>query len=154
MARELPAAEFMTMGGTDLGHSSWMTIDQARIDSFAAATDDHQFIHVDPVAAAATPFGSTIAHGFLTLSLVVPLFHEVAVEPANKVMGINYGIDRLRFINPVRVGSRIRLQATLAEVTERAPGTYLATNDVIMEIEDEDKPALVARLLTLHVTSG
>lgn len=154
MSPQVPAAEYLSMAGTDLGISRWLEVDQDRIDAFADVTEDHQFIHVDPEAAARTPFGSTIAHGFLTLSLVVPLFYDLAVYPENRVMGINYGMNNLRFLAPVKAGSRVRLRALLAEVTERSPGTYLATHDITMEIEGEEKPALVGQFLTLHVTAG
>lgn len=137
--------------GRDLGVSSWVQIDQERIDAFADTTDDHQFIHVDPELAAQTPFGSTIAHGFLTLSLVIPMFYELEVVLEGQVMGINYGLDRLRFLSPVKVGSRIRLHAVVADVTERSPGNFLFAHDITVEIENEEKPALVGRLLTMKV---
>ena len=154
MGREVPVAEFIEMGGVDLGASSWLLVDQGRIDAFADVTDDHQFIHVDPDGAARTPFGGTIAHGFLTLSLVAPMFVEISIYPENRLMGINYGMEGLRFLSPVRAGSRIRLAAVLTEVTERSPGSYLAAHDIRVEIEGEEKPALVGRFLTLQVTAG
>jgi acyl dehydratase len=146
--------EYRQLAGADLGYSDWVTIDQARIDAFAEVTGDHQFIHVDPVAAAATPFGSTIAHGFLTLSLVAPLFYELAVSPDNMVMGLNYGMNKLRFLAPVRVGSRVRLSAVVAEVSERPPVSFLVAHDIRMEIQDSPKPALVGQFLVLVVTAG
>ena len=145
--------ELLAMAGKDLGHSEWLRIDQDRIDVFADVTNDHNFIHVDPDAAAQTPFGSTIAHGFLTLSLVISMFYEVAVYPENMVMGINYGMNRVRFLAPVKVGSRIRLQATLVSVSERSPGTFLQTHDLTVEIEGEAKPALIGQFLILAVTA-
>ena len=147
------AQELLDMAGTDLGTSDWIRLDQERIDAFADVTADHQFIHVDPEAASKTPLGSTIAHGFLTLSLVIPMYYELAVYPENMVMALNYGMDRLRFLAPVPVDSRIRLHASIAEVTERSPGSYLVSHEVTVEIEGEDKPALVGRLLTLEIAA-
>ena len=154
MTHTMPVDEYLELAGTDLGHSDWILVDQDRIDAFADVTGDHQFIHVDPDAAAATPFGSTIAHGFLTLSLMVPLFFEIHVTPENTAMAINYGMNKLRFLSPVKVGSRVRVHAMVAEVTERSPGNYLVTHDVTMEIEGEEKPALVGQFLTLKVTAA
>lgn len=145
--------ELLAMAAKDLGYSEWLDIDQDRIDAFAEVTNDHNFIHVDPDAAAQTPFGSTIAHGFLTLSLVISMFYEVAVYPENMVMGINYGMNKVRFLAPVKVGSRIRLQATLVRVSERSPGRFLQTHDLTVEIEGEAKPALVGQFLTLTVAA-
>lgn len=142
------------MAGTDLGVSGWRLIDQERIDAFADVTEDHQFIHVDPEAAAQTPLGATIAHGFLTLSLVVPTFYELAVYPENLAMSLNYGVNRVRFLSPVKVDSRVRLHATRAEVNEKSPGSYLAIDDITMEIEGEERPALVGQFLTLSVVAG
>lgn len=142
------------MAGEDLGVSRWLEVDQDLIDGFANVTDDHQFIHTDPKAAAQTPFGSTIAHGFLTLSLVVPLLYELAVFPENMVMGINYGMNNLRFLNPVKVDTRIRLHVSIVDVTEKSPGRLLVNHDVRVEIEGEAKPALVGEFLTLDVLGG
>ena len=150
MSSVMPVGDFMDLAGRDLGYSDWRTIEQGRIDAFADATDDHQFIHVDPAAAEQTPFGSTIAHGFLTLSLVTSMFSEVAVFPENMVMAINYGLNRLRFLSPVKVGKRVRLHAAVAEVTERSLGSYLVVNDVTVEIEGGERPALVAQFLVLY----
>ncbi len=146
--------ELLAMAGRDLGRSEWLLIDQDRVDAFADVSNDHQFIHGDPDAAAQTPFGSTIAHGFLTLSLVISMFYEVAVYPENMFMGINYGLNKVRFLAPVKVGSRIRLQATLVGVSERSPGRFLQTHDLTVEIEGERKPALVGQFLTLTVTAS
>ena len=154
MARFVPAAEFEDLVGSALGPSSWMVVDQDRIDAFADATDDHQFIHVDPDAAASGPFGTTIAHGFLTLSLASALLSEVAVFPDDQVMAVNYGLNKLRFLAPVPAGSRIRLRATITDITARSAGSYLVTHDVEIEIEGEPKPALVAQMLTLSVAPG
>lgn len=133
--------------GTELGVSDWLEITQQRVDAFADATDDHQYIHVDPEQAAKTPFGGTIAHGFLTLSLVVPLSAQVEVDVGNPRMGINYGLDRVRFPAPVPVGSRIRARVVLDSVEEVA-GAIQMKRIVTMEIEGVDKPAMVAEFLT------
>lgn len=149
--REISRQELDALVGRPLGTSEWMTIDQARVDAFADATDDHQFIHVDPVRAAATPFGGTIAHGLLTLSLIVPLCFDFVPRIEGTKMLLNYGFDKVRFPAPVRVGKRIRGSAVLAEVAERKAGQLLLKLDVTIEIEDEPKPALTAEWLSLHV---
>jgi acyl dehydratase len=138
--------------GTEIGASSWLTIDQARIDAFAEATDDRQFIHVDPSAAAQTPFGGTIAHGFLTLSLLSRMAADAMLVPEGVKMAVNYGFDRVRFIAPVRSGKRVRGRFTLDSVEEKAPGQWLLRHTVTVEIEDEDKPALNAVWLGLMST--
>lgn len=146
-------ADLLEMAGRELGYSDWLVVDQARVNDFADVTLDRQFIHVDPDAAAATPFGGPIVHGFLTLSLLVYLGEQIAVRPDNMVMGINYGFDKIRFLAPVPVGSAIRAQLTVADVAERSPGQYLVTYDVTVEIQGEPKPALVAQWLSLLVTA-
>ena len=129
--------------------SDWMTVDQAMLDRFADATLDHQFIHVDPVRAAETPFGGTVAHGLLTLSLLPHLMSAVPQPDMPPLrMGVNYGFDRVRFVHPVRAGSRIRGIATLKEIDEIAPGQFQQTHEMIVEIEGEEKPALSAIWLT------
>ncbi len=133
--------------GTELGVSDWMEITQQRVDAFADATDDHQFIHVDPEQAAQTPFGGTVAHGYLTLSLVVPLAAQVEMDVGMPRMGINYGLDRVRFPAPVPVGSRIRARVALDSV-DQVPGGIHMKRTVTMEIESTDKPAMVAEILT------
>lgn len=127
---------------TDLGESSWIEITQEDIDTFADATRDHQWIHVDPERAAKGPFGSTIAHGYLTLGLVIPLWSEL-LQVENVGMSVNYGLNKLRFPAPVPVGSRIRLVGRLASATE-VPGGVQVTADLTMEIEGSTKPALAA----------
>lgn len=126
-------------------HSDWIVVDQAMIDRFADATCDHQFIHVDPVRAATTPFGGTIAHGFLTLSLLPHLQNSISrpAAPAASIE-VNYGLDQVRFIHPVRSGSRIRAASTLVSVVEKTPGSFQQTLKMTVEIEGADKPALVA----------
>ena len=139
--------------GADLGTSSWLLIDQARIDTFADCTLDHQFIHVDPVKAAQTPFGGTIAHGFLSLSLLSHFAGTVGCGFENAVMGINYGFDRVRFLTPVKANSRIRARARLLDVQEKSPGQFLIKQEVSLEIEGEPKPALIAEWLTMAITA-
>jgi len=131
------------LAGRDLGYSDYRTVTQAQIDTFADATDDHQWIHVDPVRAASGPFGAPIAHGFLTLSLAVAFWTEL-LEVDGVATKVNYGLDKVRFPAPVPVGSRIRMSATVAEVTE-IPGGYQLAVDQTIEIEGGAKPAVVAR---------
>jgi acyl dehydratase len=135
--------------GEEVGVSSWLRVDQARIDAFADATEDRQFIHVDPVAAAQSPFGGTVAHGFLTLSLLSHMGAEVMFMPEGLRMAINYGLERVRFLAPVRSGARVRGRFALDSVEERAPGQVLMRHIVTVEIERGDKPALTAEWLTL-----
>jgi acyl dehydratase len=132
--------------------SSWLAVDQSRIDAFADATDDHQFIHTDPKAAAQTPFGGTIAQGFLTLSLLSRMGAEAILIPGGLKIVVNYGLDRVRFLAPVRAGSRLRGRFTLDSVEEKAPGQVLMRHTVTVEIEGEDKPALTAVWLGLLFT--
>lgn len=147
--RIVPVDELSDHVGTETGRSEWFTIDQDRIDRFAESTNDHQWIHVDPEAAAQGPFGTTIAHGFLTLSLLSYLSSEAMVLPDGAVMYLNYGTDKVRFLTPVTVGSSIRAISVLKAVREKSPGQILLTTTVTVEIEGSEKPALVADLLTL-----
>ena len=135
--------------GTEIGVSDWLTVDQARINAFADATEDRQFIHVDPDAAARTPFGGTVAHGFLSLSLLSRMAAEAMLIPDNVKMAVNYGLDRVRFIAPVKSGQRIRGRFTLDSIDEKAPGQLLLRHSVTVEIEGVDKPALTAQWLGL-----
>jgi len=135
--------------GSEVGVSSWLTVDQARIEAFADATEDRQFIHVDPEAAAKTPFGGTIAHGFLTLSLLSRMAAEATLVPDGLKMAVNYGFDRIRFLAPVKSGKRVRGRFVLDSVEEKAPGQWLLRHMVTVEIEGEDKPALTAVWLGL-----
>jgi acyl dehydratase len=138
--------------GDTLGSSSWITVDQSMIDKFADVTRDHQFIHVDPERAKReTPFGGTIAHGYLTLSLLAGFGYEALPSVANRAMGINYGLDKVRFLNPVRAGSRLRAHFKLAELTERSPKEVLFKYQVTVEIEGEERPALIAESLGMAV---
>lgn len=138
--------------GSEIGVSSWLEIGQDRINSFAAATEDLQFIHIDPEAAAQTPFGGTIAHGFLTLSLLSRLAAEVMLIPTGVKMAVNYGLDRVRFLAPVKPDDRIRGRFTLDSIDEKAPGQLLMRHTVTVEIAGKDKPALTASWLGLIFT--
>jgi acyl dehydratase len=135
--------------GQEVGTSSWLLVDQERIDRFAEITEDRQFIHIDPQAAAQTPFGGTIAHGFLSLSLLSRMGAEAMLLPEGLKMVVNYGFDRLRFLAPVRSGSRVRGRFTLDSVEEKAPGQMLIRHSVTVEIEGHEKPALSAVWLGL-----
>jgi len=139
--------------GTEIGVSDWITVDQQRIDQFAETTEDRQFIHIDPAAAAQTPFGGTIAHGFLSLSLLSRMAADVMQVPDSTMMAVNYGLDRVRFIAPVRAGSRVRGRFTLDAVEDKAPGQLLLRHTVTVEIEKQPKPALTAQWLGLIFTS-
>ncbi len=138
--------------GDETGCSSWLPVDQDRITAFAEATEDKQFIHVDPDAASQTPFGGTIAHGFLTLSLLSRMAAETILIPDTTKMIVNYGFDRVRFLAPVRSGKRVRGRFTLDGVEDKQPGQILLRHVVNVEIEGEDKPALSAVWLTLLFT--
>lgn len=138
--------------GEEVGVSSWLPVDQQRIDAFADATEDHQFIHVDPAAAAAGGFGGTIAHGFLSLSLLSRMGGEAMLLPEGMKMAVNYGLDRVRFLAPVKSGSRVRGRFVLDSVEEKAPGQWLMRHTVNVEIEGEPKPALTAVWLGLMYT--
>ena len=150
MSQAMSKQELFGLVGNELGKSDWFLIDQDRIDRFADVTEDHQFIHVDPVRAASSPFGGTIAHGMLTLSMIVHLCERLAPNIDGLQMVINYGFDKVRFAAPVKVGKRIRAVAKLLEAKERA-GQLVVKTKVTIEIEGETKPALVAEWLTMHV---
>lgn len=145
--------ELLAASGRDLGHSEWFNVDQERINDFADVTMDHQFIHIDPEAAAKTPFGGTVAHGFLSLSLLPYLMKDLTLVPDNIQMGVNYGTNSMRFLNPVAVNSSVRAAVKVKAVEEKRPGQYLITYDVALEIEGRSKPALVAEWLTMIFTA-
>ncbi|CAM3696492.1 MaoC family dehydratase [Pseudomonas wadenswilerensis] len=145
----VPVAELSQYVGKELGRSEWLTIDQQRINLFAEATGDFQFIHVDPDKAAKTPFGSTIAHGFLTLSLIPKLMEGILVVPEGLKMAVNYGLDSVRFIQPVKVDSKVRLKVDLTDATEKKPGQWLLKVTATLEIEGQEKPAYIAEPLSL-----
>jgi len=134
--------------GETIGISEWYLIDQSRIDRFADTTEDHQFIHVDPEAAKATPFGGTIAHGFLTLSMLAAFLSKL--DKPDVQMSVNYGFNKVRFLAPVRSGKRIRGHFKLLELVEKRPGQWQQTVEVTVEIEGEDKPALMAEWIFQH----
>ncbi|WP_455887596.1 MaoC family dehydratase [Pseudomonas rustica] len=145
----VPVTELSQYVGKELGRSAWLKIDQQRINLFAEATGDFQYIHVDAEKAAKTPFGGTIAHGFLTLSLIPKLIEDILVLPEGLKMVVNYGLDSVRFIQPVKVDSQVRLKVDLAEVVEKKPGQWLLKAIATLEIEGEEKPAYIAESLSL-----
>ncbi len=143
------AAQFV---GCELGTSAWVAVDQDRIDQFAACTGDHQWIHVDvDRARRESPFGGPIAHGYLTLSLVAPMAMEVGVIPPDAATGLNYGVDKVRFIAPVRVGARVRNQVSLLAAEPQSGGRMLLKLQCTLQIEGEAKPALVAEILCMLI---
>ena len=150
MPHAITVSQLPSLVGSELGVSEWLEIDQSRVNAFADATLDHQFIHIDEERAAATPFGGTIAHGFLTLSLLPHFLAEASPEIDGTLMAINYGSDKVRFLQPVKVGSRIRARSELAAADEKRPGQWLLNQRVTIEIEGEDKPALVTEFLMLY----
>lgn len=142
-------SELVRHVGHEFEPSRWIEIDQARIDAFAECTEDHQFIHVDPVAAIATPLGGTIAHGFLVLALLAPLCAESTVVPDGATMGLNYGFNKVRFLAPVRSGRRIRARVRVSDIDASNPMRLLVNHAVTVEIENDSKPALVAEWLVV-----
>lgn len=148
-AATIAVADYQALVGSELGVSSWIEIDQPRIDVFADATLDRQFIHVDPETARASPFGGTIAHGFLTLSLLSAMINEVLPSIAGMTTSVNFGFNSIRFVAPVRSGKRVRGRFVLKAVGERSPGVLQSTFEVTVEIENQPKPALVAEWLAL-----
>jgi len=147
----IKTAEIASLVGAEVGVSDWILVDQKRIDGFADVTEDHQFIHVDPEAAKATPFGGTVAHGFLTLSLLSKMAVGVVPICEGFKMGVNYGFDKVRFAMPVRSGKRIRGRFTLMSAREKVPGQWSFKYAVRVEIENEEKPALVAEWLSMQM---
>ncbi|MGQ5701458.1 MaoC family dehydratase [Sandaracinobacteroides sp. A072] len=147
--RMLSVADYLGLKGKPLGKSEWILVDQARIDQFAEVTGDHQFIHVNPDLAKATPFGTTIAHGYLTLSLLSRMAYDVMPGIEGTKMGVNYGLNAVRFLAPVKSGSRVRGDFVMKDVDERSPGVLRSTVEVTVEIEGEAKPALAAEWVTL-----
>lgn len=147
-------ADLPALIGTELGVSPWFLVDQARIDAFAETTEDRQFIHVDPDAARATPFGGTIAHGFLTLSLASAMSYAAVAPLDGMVMGVNYGFDKLRFLAPVPAGSRVRGRFKLLSAEDKGGGRWLLKHELTVEIEGSDKPALIAEWLSMQMVGG
>lgn len=150
--KTVPVSDINDFIGKEMGKSEWFEIDQDRINAFADATLDHQFIHVDPEKAKMTPFGTTIAHGFLTMSLLPYLQQSVAdmITPEGVKMAMNYGFDKLRFLAPVPVGKKVRASVKLLDATEKKPGQFLFKTEFTVEIEGEDKPALIAEWLLMY----
>jgi acyl dehydratase len=152
MTNKMPLGDLAKHVGEEMGVSSWITLDQTRIGEFAHCTGDHQWIHVDTERAAReSPFGGTIAHGFLTLSLIAPTAFEVLVTLVEPKSVVNYGLEKVRFLAPVRSGKRVRNRIKLAGVEERGNGRYLVTTDNTLEIEGESKPALLASALAIFI---
>ena len=147
----VPAEKLEDYVGQDIGSSEWFEVDQDRIDMFADATLDHQFIHVDEEKASPL-FGSTIAHGFLSLSLIPHLTSQAVLAPENLKMVFNYGLDKVRFINPVNVGCKVRTHSKCVSVEDKGDGRYLMKTEVSMEIEGVEKPAYIAETLSMFIT--
>jgi acyl dehydratase len=148
----VPKEEMASAVGTKFDPSEWIEVTQDRINTFADCTEDHQFIHVDAEKAAATPFGGTIAHGFLTLSLLSKLIEGNGVVPENTVMGLNYGFDKVRFLAPVKSGKRVRAHVEVKSVDQKDDNRFLINNAISIEIEGEDTPALIAEWLSMVIT--
>jgi len=146
-------SDLPSLVGQEVGLSRWITVDQARIDAFARITEDEQFIHVDPERAKSTPFGGTIAHGFLTLSLASAMSYDAVAPLDGVVMGVNYGFDKLRFLAPVPAGSNIRGRFTLLSAEDKGGGRWLLKHELTVEIEGADKPALIAEWLSMQMVN-
>lgn len=148
----VPKEELLDAVGTRFEPGEWVEVNQDRINTFADCTEDHQFIHVDEEAAKNTPFGGTIAHGFLTLSLLTKMVEGNGIVPENVVMGLNYGFDKVRFLTPVSAGKRVRANVEIADVTCKEDNRFLIKQAISVEIEGEENPALVAEWLTMVMT--
>ena len=153
MPETIEVSRLPNLVGTKLEPTDWVHITQDRINQFADATNDHQFIHVDPERAAQTPFGGPIAHGYLTLSLLSYFGMQSGVVPEGLVMAVNYGSDKVRYLAPVSVDSRVRAHQEIADVTEKKPGQWLIKTSVTIEIEGEQTPALIAEILGLYIVA-
>ena len=147
-------SELQGLIGQEVGVSRWFEVTQARIDAFADCTEDRQFIHVDPERARATPFGGTIAHGFLTLSLASAMSYDAVAPLEGVAMGVNYGFDKLRFLAPVPAGSRVRGRFRLLSAEDKGGGRWLLKHELTVEIEGGDKPALIAEWLGMQIVNG
>lgn len=154
MTKTIKTEDIPSLVGTQLPPSPWLEITQERVRQFADATNDHQFIHLDPERASETPFGGTIAHGFLSLSLLTYLNNQNGVAPENLEMVINYGSDKVRYLAPVRVGKRIRSVQTVTDAAEKRPGQWLMKIHASVEIEDETTPALIAETLSMWIVNA
>jgi acyl dehydratase len=149
----VPKEEFVNYIGTTLEPSEWSELGQQRINEFAECTEDRQFIHIDEEKAAQSPFGGTIAHGFLTLSMLPRIATQNAISPEGEVMGINYGFEKVRFLAPVRAGKRVRALVKILDITPKDDSRFLIKQGVTVEIEGEETPALVAEWLLMSVTA-
>ena len=149
----VPKDEMIDAVGTKFEPGEWLEVSQDRINTFADCTEDHQFIHIDEEKAAQTPFGGTIAHGFLTLSLLAKLVEGNGIMPENVMMGINYGFDKVRFLAPVRAGKRVRANVEITDVDRKDDNRFLIKQSVSVEIEGEETPALVADWLSMVVAA-
>lgn len=147
--KSLTLDEYRALVGQEVGVSDWVDVPQSKIDAFAEVTGDHQFIHVSPELAAQTPFGTTIAHGYLTLSLLSVMAYQAMPGIKGTRMGVNYGLNKVRFMAPVKSGSQVRGRFTIADVTQRPDGAWQTTVNVSVEIDGETKPALAAEWITL-----
>lgn len=150
--KTVAASELQGLVGTEIGKSEWITVAQDRINQFADVTEDHQFIHINEDMAKKTPFGGTIAHGFLTLSLLSKFSEGAGLVIEGVQMGVNYGFEKVRFLAPVPSGSKVRGRFTLKEVVEKKPGQHLLTYEVTVDIEGQEKPALIADWLAMQFT--
>jgi len=152
MIEVLPLAKIIERIGQEIGKSEWVQINQEKINQFAESTGDHQWIHVDEEKAAAGPFGKTIGHGFLTISMIPKLSENASLVPEGTLMAINYGLNKVRLLNPVTVGSKIRDTIVMGSVTEKSGGRILVSTTHTIEIEGQEKPACVAESLTMFFT--
>ena len=150
--KTVKASELSGLIGTEVGVSDWTVLDQERINLFADVTEDHQFIHIDEVAAKKTPFGGTIAHGFLTLSMLSKFSEGSGLVIDGVKMGVNYGFEKVRFLAPVPSGSKVRGRFNLKDAIEKKPGQFLLTYEVTVDIEGQEKPALIADWLAMQFT--
>ena len=150
--KTVAVSDLQGLVGTEIGTSEWITVDQDRINVFADVTEDHQFIHVNEDMAKMTPFGGTIAHGFLTLSLLSKFSEGSGLVIEGVKMGVNYGFEKVRFLAPVPSGAKVRGRFTLKEVVEKKPGQHLITYEVTVDIEGQEKPALIADWLAMQFT--
>lgn len=150
MSTVIATQDYSDFIGRETDATDWLEVDQDRVNAFADCTLDHQFIHIDPEAASKTPFGSTIAHGFLTLSLLSYFAEQLKIAMDGVKMGVNYGLDKVRFINPVKVGQRVRARGKVLDILEKNPGQFQLKLEITVEIEGEAKPALIAEWLVMQ----
>lgn len=151
MADKITMEALAARVGEEIGVSRWFVVDQKRIDGFADVTEDHQFIHVDPVAAAKTPFKGTIAHGFLSLSMLSAFAYDALPDIADRAMGVNYGFDKIRFLTPVPAGAKVRARFTLRECEAKSPTDWVTRYAVTVDIDGQTRPALIADWITMSM---